>query len=722
LDPSDKPTVFRAQIRDGGSRAPIYLVIVAAIVVVGVGFAAKHDEDAAATASGSLATDVAVTSPQASFRQTAAPTPLPTAVPTPLPTFAPFFAPGGSEELSPTGVLVASAADGTIGSVAIDRAGTLWIGGAAGLTRLDPRTGEARRWTLADDLAFASSYPVSARQGGIWLVGPDAIRRFDGARFAQVIDLPGEVGAPVVEDLHGTLWAPIGARGLVRWTHGVWTPEPPGRTSGGVSDLAIDGVGHLWTVNYVDSAGDGSWSFSGVSIWDGSTWTNYLPADLQQVLPPSGRFDFARLLTTSADGTWVVRNGTIARFDGGGWAAVDVPGLGADMSLSAVGDDGRLWFVPAGCDADSCGLKIQAWDGATLATFDEASGLPGADSASGYATMLAPSSMVIAASDAGLYQLAGTNWRRLSAPGASDASVLGSPDAIAAVSATEVWASFLKPVQGPASAPGELDRFDGTTWVRELATTSPIHDVVTAPDGVVWVTTDVGPEVRRSSWVDLAATVTAASPPATSSLDCSGALAVGSDGTAFYAAPHAGAPVVSLRETDGTWTARIVAPTPGAFTCARSLAVGPDGALWLLDDSNGALWRSTDGGWESVAAPPSLLPGAWLQAIAVATDGSLWTAFQPDSPSGAGPMITFLQLSDGAWVRHDDGDPPAYVSTIAFRPDGSVIAAGDGVSVFDGQRWHGAWNGVWINDVSVAPDGTVWGSGASVYRLPPSVP
>jgi len=63
-----------------------------------------------------------------------------------------------------------------------------------------------------------------------------------------------------------------------------------------------------------------------------------------------------------------------------------------------------------------------------------------------------------------------------------------------------------------------------------------------------------------------------------------------------------------------------------------------------------------------------------------------------------------------------------YVHALAVHPDGSLIAVGDGIARFDGQRWRHWWPGLWLNAVSVAPDGTVWIAGPSVYRLPPSLP
>jgi hypothetical protein len=81
-----------------------------------------------------------------------------------------------------------------------------------------------------------------------------------------------------------------------------------------------------------------------------------------------------------------------------------------------------------------------------------------------------------------------------------------------------------------------------------------------------------------------------------------------------------------------------------------------------------------------------------------------------------------MELVGGQWVSRGGSEGVEYVRALALLPDGSLIAVGDGIARFDGQRWRHWWHGLWLNAVSVAPDGAIWVAGPSVYRLPPSLP
>jgi hypothetical protein len=72
-------------------------------------------------------------------------------------------------------------------------------------------------------------------------------------------------------------------------------------------------------------------------------------------------------------------------------------------------------------------------------------------------------------------------------------------------------------------------------------------------------------------------------------------------------------------------------------------------------------------------------------------------------------------------VRRGGSEGVAYVQALALLPDGSLIAVGDGIARFDGQRWRHWWHGLRLNVVSVAPDGALWVAGPNVYRLPSSL-
>jgi ligand-binding sensor domain-containing protein len=720
MNPSDKPTEFRAEIRDGRSRLWFYLIAAAVLVVVGSGVLSRLGSDTDGPGHldpSATAAAVADATPKASPQATLPP-------PTPRPTFLARAAPAIAAELAPTGVFVADPGSPGVGSVVPDEDGTVWTSGDSGLFNVDPRTGLVRHWTVSDDPAFASSDLVAAREGGVWLASGSAIRRFDGSRFRSVIAAPA--GARLeAEDADGTLWATFGDLGLLQWAHGNWTAEPPGRDGAGATSLAFDAAGRLWTTNYeIDILGYEH--PRGISVWDGATWTNFSQDELRPVLNSE---DSPSVFATPASGSvWAATYDAVARFDTGGWTKVDVPDLYPDMTLSAVGADGRLWFARTGCDA--CGVTIQVWDGSTLTTFGSADGLPRVNEVSSpFASVLPGSAASFAATDAGLYELAGARWQAVTGPAASSgpmtlAADLSFPGQIASSSSTTVWAATQRYDRVADVTDAALYRFDGTAWARELAPTSPISRLLVGQDGALWVATDAGPLVRwKDAWVDLAGPVAAASPVGADPT-CGGALLALGSGSALYAGPRAGAPLMALQATGGPSSVRIVAPAPTPFTCATELASSPNGTVWLIGDQDGSLWRLSGGTWSSVPLPTPEAPSVTLTPVAIQAgmDGSLWVAFDLQDNSGSDSTAVVAQLIDGQWIRHPGDDSLTWVAALAARPDGSIMAAGDGIAVFDGERWRRSLSGLWVSSISIALDGTVWASGSGVYRLPRALP
>jgi hypothetical protein len=455
--------------------------------------------------------------------------------------------------------------------------GTVWATRAGALVNVDLETGRVREWTLADDPAFAAAVLAPRRWGGVWLVGPDAIRLFDGQRFRAVIDVPGYVWS-VAEGSDGSLWAATDPYGLIRWADGTWTGGPAGRPGWGVAEVVVDGRDRVWTADYDQGASSGR----GLSAWDGSRWTTYTPSDLL------GQLGADLWPIASGDGSvWVESRRQVARFQAGTWSRYDVPGLQGSVSLSAVGDDGRLWFVREDCE--SCGVQIQVYDGSTLTMFDQADGLPGpADVSWPSATVLPGPGYVLASTEAGLYRLVDGSWERLETstppgPTLSPLPSLGGIAALAAMSSTEVWAS----VGGLGGTPqeGGLLRFDGAAWERQsLPVKSPVGQAAVGPDGALWVATSSGPLVRRDgSWIDLGDAVAGVVPePGAGSGGCGGAVLIGRDGDVYYAGARSGNRLVRLAPVGSSWEASLFAAAPMGIECASTLAMTADGTIFDL--------------------------------------------------------------------------------------------------------------------------------------------
>ncbi len=697
------------------------MVVAASVLVVGVGLLASLDEGGDPGASPGLP---GASGPVA--EATPRPTARPTPTPTPEPTLVPMAAPAATVELVPTGILVADTGDPATGDLVADVDGTIWTSRAGAVVNVDPRTGRAREWTLADDPAFAWDYLVAARRGGVWLVGPEAIRLFDGEVFRAVIQTPGQAWS-VVEAADGSLWAVTDRYGLIRWVDGVWSSEPPGRQGLGVAELIVDAEGRVWTAD-LERRQDYERRL-GVSVWDGSAWTSFGREDLRDVRV---LWDgWGRWLSASADGSvWVRGLAHLARFSEGRWMGYGVPDLERSESLSAVGDDGRLWFVREDCGPDPCGVRIHAYDGSTLTTWDELDGLPSADEVSWPGAIVLPrAGSVLVSTGAGLYRLVDGRWRRLAVSTPSGSPPAGSGPkgdvaTIAAISRDEVWA-VSEPDAWAAGAPepGGVFRFDGAAWHAErLPVEATVGQAAVTPDGAIWLATSSGPLVRRDgAWIDLGDVVARV---ALASIDadagCGGAITVGPDGVAYYAGPRSANRLVALRPAGSAWEASLLRAPPIAGPCWSTIAAADDGTIWLLERSWGnALSRSVGGSWEVVALPPVDQPDANVDpaAIAVDRDGVLWVAVRQWHEADDAPRTTVWRVIEGRWVNDGGGGDPGYLHELALLPDGSLIAVGDGVATFDGGRWHRSVPGLWSSDVSVAPDGAVWVAGPNVYRL-----
>jgi len=719
VDPLDKQTAFRASIGVDRSRVSAFVVIAAFVLVAGLGILgnlAGERNDEASPRPPIASGPVSAATPRL--------TPGPTSAPTPEATLEPMAAPVTTSELSPTGVFVAGIGDPAFGGLVADVNGTIWANRAGGVANVDPQTGFTREWTLADDPAFATAVLAPARQGGVWLASPGVIRLFDGERFRAVIESPGSVWT-VVEGSDGVLWATTRTYGLIRWADGVWTSDPPGRPTRGAVNIAVDAEGQVWTAN-MDQRADGEWTPRGISVWDGSAWTTFTAENLPELVDIG---PWVPSLVAAGDGSvWVVMERQLARFQAGSWTRYDVADLASGVSLSTVDDDGRLWFVRSDCEA--CGVRIQVLDGPTPTTYTDQDGLPGADDVDWPgATILSGPGYVVAATEAGLYRLADGSWQRLDMSTQSGRPARASSPtrfvaAIAAMSRNEIWAA-----NWPTGSPREdgLFHFDGDSWQRQqLPVESTVGQVVVGPDGALWVATASGPLVRRNGdWINLGDTVAGVVPePGDDGTPCGGAVFIGGDGVAYYAGPRSGNRLVTLLLVGGTWEAFLHPAPPLGDPCLATLAVTADGAIWLLQrDWGTTLRRSAGGPWDVVPLSPGDQPGVDANAAAITVDryGSLWAVVNTLNTNGS-IRADVMELAGAQWVHRGGGEGVEYVHALALLPDGSLIAVGDGIAQFDGQRWRHWWRGLWLTAVSVAPDGAIWVAGANVYRLPPSLP
>lgn len=640
--------------------------------------------------------------------------------PSPAPTLTPFAAPALARDLEPTDVLVAASGERQVGALVPDADGTVWTTRADAIVNIDPRTGRTREWTLADDQAFMSAWPVISRSGGVWLVSRDAIRLFDGERFRAVIATPSPVWN-VLEGSDGAIWATSDEFGLIRWVDGIWSSAPPGRPVAGAAGVVLAADGRMWTVDWPSSPAE-DLILRGISAWatQCQCWETYIYDDLPRFLHGQ-----APALFAAPDASiWASYDYRLAHFEGGRWAAVTIPGIAPGLVLKGIDDGGRMVFAADG--SQGCDVRIQIVDGSSVTSFGPSDGLPGPD-ADGqcWAEVVPVSGGVLVSTAAGLYRLKDGRWGPLAPSPARPPEAPGWIISVVALSRDEAWVVAQSPAGQEPSHNG-LYRFGGSTWHEESMPAGVQYPerLAAAPGPGLWALAEDGPLARRDGrWINLG-DVLAETELAT---DCGGAIAFGLDGSVAYVGAWSGRGVVTLQPSGSSWTAATTMGLSYGWSCPQSAALTGDGGIWVLDGwgRQGTLWRQDGDRWVRDAAMlPTELPGmADPAAMAVDGEGSLVVLRRlrrDDLQHDAGWDV--VQRVGGQWLRRGPILPVSWASQVAVLPDGSLLVVGDELVRLDGNRWTSWLPSGAPASVSVAPDGAVWAAGGRLYRLTERLP
>ena len=266
-------------------------------------------------------------------------------------------------------------------------------------------------------------------------------------------------------------------------------------------------------------------------------------------------------------------------------------------------------------------------------------------------------------------------------------------------------------------ARSELLGVTGGTIVSRLVGPEGTMRAVVSPDGDLVATAHTDGVVRL--WSDPGD----AAPELVAELDVaeSGELyaaAFRPDGELFATAGATGVvTVVNLRDPDNpkVWSE----PLTGPESAVRDLAFGPDGRTLYAATSDPALfsWR--------LASPQRAVP---LRTIAAPFDGSVQgVAVSPDGVLATGSADGYVRVwrIDGTGLaplyKLSVGAPTNFVYSVAFSPDGGLIAAGSKdkqVRVWDtgdGSEVTAPLGGFssWVNSVAFSPDGRSLAGAAS---------
>lgn len=397
------------------------------------------------------------------------------------------------------------------------------------------------------------------------------------------------------------------------------------RASGGVDAATFD---LLRAPRCAVPEGVADYDRGGAFSLEGSSWSktsltwrvlNAPPSLSRELVTAALSAAFAKWRSETNLGLELVTEGAdleirFAPIDGPGRSFADAsfPSAGGDIIL----DEAEVWSI---ADQTTGGLDLES---VALHEIGHALGLAHASVAAAimYPYYAGQPRRELHASDRAAVSMLYDTWQEMLSGGAIDIGVGANDDA---------WI-----VQSPADAPnmGRVFRWNGSAWISVPGLTGASR-IAVAPDGGAWVCDQSGAIFTHAA-SDSAAWI--------SRPGCAVDVAVGSDGSVW----GAGCP----QPSDGSASIlKWVSPAwqdAGRLDGARRIAVGPDGAPWVIANA-GAMYRRTSA--DAALGEWRLVPGGALD-LSLGPDGIPWAI---------GTIATMLGYK--LYVRNEDAssDPSA---------------------------------------------------------------
>ena len=237
----------------------------------------------------------------------------------------------------------------------VDGTGAVWMHSPWQLTRVDPTTGTAQTWDVADDAVFANLLSIEPSDGaGVWLLEADRARLFDGRTFVRDLVVPAEYRGGEGRRING----------LVEVGSEVWVSSVAGvaRSAGGPWTMVGDDTIDSAVMPTIDTEGQ-VWSIGQVVLDDGELQQTVSGSTAPGGPPSTGprRLRSPRRWWPTSPAGVLVRFGLdVRRFDGLSWRAMPLLSsaqrLGNPLSLAmSVAPDGTVWVVgPEGLARVDC--------------------------------------------------------------------------------------------------------------------------------------------------------------------------------------------------------------------------------------------------------------------------------------------------------------------------------------------------------------------------------
>ncbi len=415
------------------------------------------------------------------------------------------------------------------------------------------------------------------------------------------------------------------------------------------------------------------------------------PAGLQAtgVITPSGQvvsLPSTSALAVGSDGSaWVLFSSGLLRVDPDGsvreWSLADDAAFGAAHGL-APSRFGGVWMFDA--------TTLRLFDGETFTDVVEAP--PGV---SGPGSVMdateGPDGQLWVTTEQGVFHRGGAAWTSL--PWTFDAL----PGEIGFDARGRVWVGLYK-YPGPAGA--GVAMHDEGGWSDPQAGSpvrSMVRSIASSADGSMWFGTESGlARFDGSAWTG--------ELPFGSQESLISSVSVGPAGSVWVVSSEgSGVPRIAVLK-GATWQ-ELDLPSDIENSGGWALVgAAGDGVVFASD---GGVLRLTGEDWTRIWPEVSPAGPRWVWAIAaVSAEDVLAGSYSDGGPAGV------WRLRAGAWERDAaPGSPASPVRSLAFGPDGSLWAGGDGwVKVFRDGAWMSVLDGADFGVFQIVPavDGTVW--------------
>jgi ligand-binding sensor domain-containing protein len=160
--------------------------------------------------------------------------------------------------------------DNSIGALATNAKGDVWIGTSSGLTSYN---GEWKTYTTDDGMLSNSIFSIAFdKDGNVWVAGDGGISKLEGSDFSTYTKEDGLISNSVyfiAVDKNNNTWVATDA-GVSKISDGEFTnyTTADGLISNMVNNIYVDKAGNVWFGTN-----------AGVSMFDGTNWKSYTKED-----------------------------------------------------------------------------------------------------------------------------------------------------------------------------------------------------------------------------------------------------------------------------------------------------------------------------------------------------------------------------------------------------------------------------------------------------------